>query len=305
MTLKFKLLVLTFFVNAFVPASAIDFDKVHLETEHVAGNVSMIKMVGGHASNIGLIAGDEGILIVDSQYDQMTKRVMESINKISDSPVRYLINTHYHGDHTGGNENFAKLGVTIVAHENVKKVMSVARTNITNGKIDPAKPANALPKITYADSMEINLNKETIRVLHVPDSHTSGDSFIHFVDSNVLHMGDTYRTATYPVADPSDGGSYLGLIKIMEMAIAMSGPETKIIPGHGPVSSIDDLKKLRDMMMIICNRVQHSIQEGKSLDEVLASKPTAEFDERWAFPERHFMSKEKMLGMFYKELSAQ
>jgi glyoxylase-like metal-dependent hydrolase (beta-lactamase superfamily II) len=299
------LLVFTMALTIWGAHAAIDFNKVHLETEHVAGNVSMIKMVGGHASNIGVIGGDEGVLMVDSQYGRMTEKVVEQINKISNKPIRYLINTHYHGDHTDGNANFTNMGVTVVAHENVRKVMSTPRINIVTGKTDPAKPRNALPKVTYADNMEINLNNETIRIIHVPESHTRGDSFIHFVDSNVLQMGDTYRTTTYPVADPSDGGSYLGLIKVMAMAIEMSGPDTRIIPGHGYVSDVNDLKSLLTVMTTIRDRIRQLILQGKTVTEVIAAEPTAEFDQRWGFPEGHFLSVEKMLTMFYKELKAQ
>ena len=284
--------------------ASIDFDAVHLETEQVAGNVSMIKLVGAHASNIGVVVSDEAILIVDSQYAELTENIQAEIDKLSALPILYLANTHYHPDHTGGNENFANAGTTIIAHENVARVMSVDRKSIATGKVNPAAAEQARPSITYTDSLEIKLNKETVRILHVANSHTSGDSFVHFVDSNVLQMGDTYRTTTYPIVDISDGGSYLGIIKIMERAIKMSNARTKIIPGHGHISDIRDLKSLCGMMITIRNRIHKMILNGDTLEQVIAAKPTADFDERWAFAEGHFMSLDKMLGLFYQELSA-
>lgn len=283
--------------------TSIDFNKVKLESEKVAGNVSMIKMVGAHASNVGVIAGKNHTLIVDSQYPQMTQRLVDEVAKLSNKPITYLVNTHYHGDHTSGNANFSKLGVTIIAHENVRKVMSVPRKSIVTGKINPASPEAALPQITYSKALELELDNEVVRVIHVPPSHTSGDSFIHYTGSNVLQMGDTYRTTSYPIVDPSDGGTYSGLLKVMNMAIEMSDEDTKIIPGHGHVSDRKELMVLRDMMKSIQGRVDSMIKEGKSLKEIIKAKPTAEFDQRWGFPEGHFMSEEKMLTLIYQEIA--
>ncbi len=243
-----------------------DWDAVEMIVHPVAGNVSYIQGSGG---NIGLFTGDDGVFLIDDQYAPLTDKIVTAIRTVSTKPIRFLVNTHMHPDHTGGNENFGKMGTMIFGHDNVRRQMA-----ISDYTQEP-------PLVTFSDDMTFHINGETVHVFKTPDAHTNGDVYIKFETSNVIHTGDVFRTTSYPYIDSNNGGSFLGTIKAYDLLIEVSDADTKIVPGHGVVSSVADVRAFRDMMLVIRDRVANAIREGKSLSEAQAAGLTAEFDERW------------------------
>ena len=213
-----------------------DFDAVEITIHPVSGSVSYIEGSGG---NIGLFVGDDGVFLIDDQYAPLTDRIVAAIREISDEPIRFLVNTHMHPDHTGGNENFGRMGTLIFGHDNVRTQMEIAGYD--------EEP----PLVTFGQDMRFHINGETVHVFKVPDAHTNGDSFIHFMGSNVIHTGDVYRTTTYPYIDTNNGGSYLGTIEAISLLVDRSDADTKIVPGHGVISNIDEARAYRDMLVVI------------------------------------------------------
>ncbi len=243
-----------------------DWDAVEMIVHPVAGNVSYIQGSGG---NIGLFTGDDGVFLIDDQYAPLTDKIVAAIRTVSSKPIRFLVNTHMHPDHTGGNENFGKMGTMIFGHDNVRSQMA-----ISDYTQEP-------PLVTFSEDMTFHINGETVHVFKTPDAHTNGDVYIKFETSNVIHTGDVFRTTSYPYIDSNNGGSFLGTIKAYDLLIEVSDANTKIIPGHGVVSSVADVRAFRDMMLVIRDRVANAIRDGKSLSEAQAAGLTAEFDERW------------------------
>ena len=243
-----------------------DFDEVVLSIHTVSGNVSYIEGRGG---NIGLFTGDDGVFLIDDQYAPLTDKIVTAIRTLSNHPIRFLVNTHMHPDHTGGNENFGRLGTMIFGHDNVRTQMEIAGY------------AEQPPLITFSEDMSFHINGETVHVLKVPDAHTNGDAFVSFKGSNVVHTGDVYRTTTYPYIDVNNGGSFLGTIEALNLLIDISDSNTKIIPGHGGISNVDEVTAFRDMLVVIRDRVAKAIREGASLDQIQSGNLTAEYDERW------------------------
>jgi glyoxylase-like metal-dependent hydrolase (beta-lactamase superfamily II) len=220
--------------------------------------------------NIGLFTGADGVFLIDDQYAPLTDKIVAAIRTVSDGEIRFLVNTHMHPDHTGGNENFGKMGTTIFGHDNVRSQMAAAGYD------------EAPPLITFNDNISFHINGETVRAFKVPSAHTNGDVFIKFEGSNVVHTGDVYRTTTYAYIDTSNGGSFLGTIAAHNVLIEVADENTKIVPGHGVVSSVADVRAVRDMLVVIRDRVAAAIREGKSLEEIQGAGLTAEYDERWA-----------------------
>ena len=243
-----------------------DWDTVEMIVHPVAGNVSYIQGSGG---NIGLFTGDDGVFLIDDQYAPLTDKIVAAIRTVSAKPIRFLVNTHMHPDHTGGNENFGKMGTMIFGHDNVRSQMAISDY------------AQEPPLVTFSDDMTFHINGETVHVFKTPDAHTNGDVYIKFESSNVIHTGDVFRTTSYPYIDSNNGGSFLGTIKAYDLLIEASDTDTKIVPGHGVVSSVADVRAFRDMMLVIRDRVASAIREGKSLEEVQVAGLTAEYDERW------------------------
>ena len=258
------------------------FEGVELKTVPVAGNVFMIQMPGGDG-NVGVFVGPEGVLVVDSLFPALASRLLAEISKITDAEVEYLVNTHIHPDHTGGNEVLADEGVLILAHDNVRtRALQRYRWPRDGGSIGPKPAEAARPFITYSDAISFHFNGEEVRAFIVPSAHTDGDTFVHFSKSDVLHLGDVFRTRGYPVIDVYNGGSLAGTIQALGIAIEMAGPNTKIIPGHGPeVVGREALIEFQSMIEDIRDRVQFMISRGINLKEIMGQQPTAEYDARW------------------------
>jgi len=243
-----------------------DFSDVEIKVHPVAGHVYYIEGRGG---NIGLFVGDDGVFLIDDQYAPLTDKVVAAIRTLSDRPIRFLVNTHMHPDHTGGNENFGKMGTLIFGHDNVRSQMKAAGYDETP------------PLITFGEDMSFHINGETVYVFKTPDAHTNGDSYIVFKGSNVVHTGDIYRTTSYPYIDTANGGSFLGTIKALDLLIEVSDADTKIVPGHGVISNVAEVRAWRDMLLVLRDRVKSSIEAGKTLEEAQAAGLTKEYDGRW------------------------
>lgn len=259
-------------------ADARDFDDVKIEAAHVAGSVHMLTGWGG---NMALCVGDDGAFLVDDQYAPLTEKIIAAIRKITDKPIRFVVNTHWHGDHTGGNENLGKRGAVLVAHDNVRKRLSVEQFMKTHNRTVPPAPHVARPVVTFADGVTFHLNQETIVVTYVGPAHTDGDSVIYFKSANVLHSGDVFFNGMYPFIDPSSGGSIDGMIKAVDRILGMINQETKIIPGHGPLGGRKALQAYRDMLATVADRIGELKKRGASKADIIAAKPSAPFDPQW------------------------
>lgn len=255
-----------------------DFSKVTIKTTKLTENIYMLEGAGG---NIGVSVGEDGVIVIDDQYAPLTGKIQEAISKLSSKPIKFVINTHWHGDHVGGNENLANVGSVIIAHENVRKRMSTEQfIQLMNRKVE-ASPPKALPVVTFTNDITLHFNGEDIHVMHVDATHTDGDSIIIFPKSKIVHMGDTYMTISYPFADLSSGGNFDGFIATSDKVVGMSDATTKIIPGHGPLSSKADLKAWHDMLVEIRAAVKKQVDAGKSLDAIKQAKLTAKWDDKW------------------------
>ena len=274
-----------------------DFDQIEIETIPVAEDVYMLVGEGG---NIGVSAGADGVFLVDDQFAPLTEKIKAAISDISDEPIRFLINTHWHFDHTGGNENFGEAGVVIVAHDEVYTRMSSDQFIEAFQRAVPASPPAALPVITFNDEATFHLNGDTIEVIHVDPAHTDGDSIVHFIESDVIHAGDTYFNGFYPFIDTGSGGSITGMISAVEKVLSLAGDSTQIIPGHGPLSNREELEAYRDMLVAVRVSADSAIAQGLTLEQFIASKPTAEYDEQWG---DGLLTPEQFLTIVYQDLA--
>ena len=256
-----------------------DFSKIEVKTQKLNANTYMLTGAGG---NLGVCVGEDAVFVVDDQYAPMAPKIQAAIAAISPKPVTFILNTHWHGDHTGGNETFGKSGAIIVAHENVRRRMSSEQfIALFNSKV-PASPKGALPVVTFTSDIAFELNGETIRGLHVARAHTDGDTIVHFVKGDVVHMGDTFFNGMYPFIDASSGGTPEGIVAAADKVLAMATDKTQIIPGHGPVASKADLQAYRDMVATTSGRVKQMIKDGKKLEEIKAAGTvTAGFEEKF------------------------
>ncbi len=268
-----------------------------------AGAVHMLEPADTNG-NVGVMAGPDGVLLVDSHFRASAASLMAEVAKISDREIRFLVNTHVHPDHIGGNAPLADRGVVIVAHETVRLAMlSRIRIPRRGGVYFPAPPAEARPAITYTDAISIHLNGEEVRVLRAPPAHTGGDSFVHFTGSDVLHLGDVFRTNMYPIVDRSNGGSFLGMIEAMRLAIGLAGPDTRVIPGHGrAVSDRAGMEEYLALLLALRDRVRALIDRGLTLEQALAERPTRDLDARWGGVPSWTAA--DLLTVVYEELAA-
>ena len=238
-----------------------------------------VYMLSGRGGNVGISTGEDGVYIIDDQVKPVTDGLLKAIGKISNRPIRFVINTHYHGDHTGGNEAIGNTGSVIIAHDNIRKRMTTEQVSIFMGNTTPAYPKGALPVVTFNDRMSLHLNGETTTAYYVANGHTDGDSIIHFPNSNVIHMGDMYFNGLYPYVDLDAGGSIQGMVRAADLALSMTDESTRVIPGHGPLAMTEDLKVYRDFLIKASVNVQELIDKDMSLEQIIAAKPTQEWDE--------------------------
>jgi len=259
------------------------FAGVELSIEHVQGNVYMVQRPGG-GGNIGVQVGPDGVLLVDALFAPLADRLVAAIKEVTDEEIRFLINTHIHGDHVGGNENLATLGVLIFAHDNTRTKFLEESSHFPRqgGSFAPQQAAGGRPLITYDSAIGFHLNGEEVRAFLAPPSHTDGDTFVYFPESDVLHLGDVFRTTSYPIIDKFNGGTLRGTIAALDLAISMPGPDTKVIPGHGlEIVGRVEMQEFLDMILDIRDQVYTMIREGKHLDEVMAAAPAAIYDAEW------------------------
>jgi cyclase len=267
---------------------ATDYSKVEIKTTKLSGNFYTLEGAGGA---IGVLAGPDGVFMVDSQFAPLTDKIVAAIKQISDGRIRFMVNTHVHPDHTGGNENLGKLGVTLLSRDQL-------RGRLAGGQ-RPSPPA-ALPVLTYDSPITIHMNGEDVRLIPVPSAHTDGDTMVYFPNADVIMTGDFYRAVGYPFPDRNNGGSFKGIIDGLNAVIALAKPTTKIVPGHGPVVDKAAVTAHRDMALAVREKIAGMVQQGKSADEVVAAKLTADTD---AKVDPGGTSSERFVRAVYAELS--
>ena len=279
-----KLFLSLLFVSALTTISAQN--DVTIKTIPVSNNVYMLVGQGG---NIGVSVGDDGVFVIDDQFAQLTPKILAAIKNLSDKSIQFVVNTHYHGDHTGGNANMEKAGAKIIAHDNVYK------------RLSEGKATEGLPVITFNDKLSVHMNGEQVLVFHVDNAHTDGDAMLYFTESNVLHTGDNYFHKRYPYIDVNSGGSIDGYIDAVKMALMIIDENTKIIPGHGDLSNKAEYASFLEMLAKLRANVQAEIEKGKTEDEVVAnSSITKQYDDlnySWSF-----INSEKIRSAIYKSL---
>jgi glyoxylase-like metal-dependent hydrolase (beta-lactamase superfamily II) len=267
--------------------------EVTIKTTQLSDNVYMLVGQGG---NIGVSVGDNGVFVIDDQFAPLTPKILEAIKDLSDEPIGFLVNTHYHGDHTGGNVNMAKVGAKIIAHDNVRK--RLVETPKRDGSMNPKE---AFPIITFNDKMNLYINGDEVAVFHVDNAHTDGDALLYFTNSNVLHTGDTYFNGRYPFIDLNSGGSVNGYIEAVKRGLILVDDNTKIIPGHGGLSNKIEYKVFLKMLETLKTKVQAEIDKGKTEDEVVANTTITEAYDALNYGSG-FISSEKIRRTFYKSL---
>ena len=254
-----------------------DFSATEIRTTRLSGSIYMLEGSGG---NIGVCIGKDGTFIVDDQFAPLTDKITAAIAQLTNQPVEFVINTHWHYDHTDGNEHFGEAGAVIVSHENSRRRMETDQFLELFDRAQPAYSAAGLPKITFSRSMSFYLNGESIDVFHRGAAHTDGDAVIYFRTSNIVHSGDVFVRYGFPYIDQPNGGSIEGMIRTVDYVASITDADTKFIPGHGQLSTRDDLLAYGAMLRTIRDRVQALMNQGRSLDQVIAANPTAGYEER-------------------------
>lgn len=259
-------------------ASAQSMEDVEIGVESLGSGVHMLSGRGG---NIGLMVTEDGAFLIDDQYAPLTDKILEAVRSVTDQPVKFVLNTHWHGDHTGGNENLAGQGTLVVAHDNVRERMSSEQVSEFFGRSTPASPDGALPVVTFSDAVTFHLGGQRIHAFHLPHAHTDGDSVVHLSDANVIHTGDIVFYGLYPFIDVDSGGSLAGVIEAVESIAERADADTAIIPGHGPLIDREQLLGYHAMLQNVKERLTDAIDSGKSLVEIQDMGITAEYDEQW------------------------
>ena len=263
----------------FLSHQAVALDVPKVNAVKVADGIHMLTGKGG---NVGVFIGKDGTFMIDDQFAPMTPKLMDKIKSLGGDKPKFLINTHFHGDHTGGNENFGKKGSMIVSHDNVRERLKKGYEIAAFNNKTPPAAAEALPVITYSEKMHFHLNSENVNLIHVSNAHTDGDTFIHFKNANVIHAGDLFFNGFYPFIDGGNGGSVKGMIDAADTMLSVTNDDTKIIPGHGPMANRKDLVAYRDMLKIAYTNLLKLKNQGLSAEEAKAKKPLAELDKDWS-----------------------
>jgi cyclase len=250
---------------------------VKIETTELAPGIYLLMGRGG---NIGLTVGVDGAAIIDDQFDDMAPKIRAAVGMLSPSPVKFVINTHLHGDHTGGNDAFGKAGAVIIAQENVRKRLGTPQVNPSTNQPIAARAREALPVVTFDDSATLHFNDDDLEFKHLPNAHTETDIFVRFRKANIVHMGDMF-TGGFPFIDGNTGGTLDGLIKAHEAVLPTLDDSTKVIRGHGPVGNKSELQAYHDMLVVVRDRIARLVKAGKSQDDVVAARPTKEFEEKY------------------------
>ncbi len=281
-----------------VPPVGPDFSKINVVTTDLGHRTFMLEGAGG---NVTVAVGDDGVIMVDGQFAPMHDKLKAAIAAVTPNKVTYLINTHHHGDHTGGNAAFAAEGATVVGHINECNMLAAGTTsNVTGQKFPPAQAA-AVPSKTYTDAMTLTIKGRTAELKHPANAHTGGDTFVWFKDANVLSTGDTFTNGRYPNIDFLNGGSVKGVISAADIYMSLANDDTRIVPGHGPLATKAQLSDYRAMMVAARERMTKLVKEGKSLDEVYAAKPFADFDARMKAGEQQAKAFMRVVYMTVKE----
>ncbi len=288
---KLLLVLFTLAVGAF--AQERDFSKVEIKVQQVSGSIYMLSGAGG---NIGVSVGEDGVLLIDDEFAPLAPKIQAAIKSISDKRIRWVLNTHYHGDHTGANQPMAQAGAEIIAHDNVRKRLTEGQTK-GPAKADPASK-EALPIITFDNSLTVHINGEDIRALHFANGHTDGDSIIFFPKANVVHMGDDFVTYGLPFVDEAGGGSVHGMVENVERAMASVPDDVKVIPGHGALSTKADVKKFTAMLRDCIALVEAGKKKGKSLEQMKKENVIAKYDSEG----KGFVKPGDFIELIYNEL---
>jgi glyoxylase-like metal-dependent hydrolase (beta-lactamase superfamily II) len=281
-------------LSALPAAAQTNYDTVRVTTTPLTRGVYMLQGAGG---NIGLAVGDDAVFVIDDQFAPLTPKILAEIAKVTAKPVRFVVNTHWHFDHTGGNENLGKTGALVVAHENVRKRMSTDQFIAALNSRQPASPKGALPVVTFTDGVTFHINDDSLVVTHIPPAHTDGDALIFFTKSNVIHMGDVFHNAGMPFVDLSSGGSVNGFIAAADRVLGVANDQTKIIPGHGPLANRARLKAWRDAIADARERMRSAIAGRRTLEQVLGDSITKAYAKEW--PGGH----DRFVRLLFQELS--
>ena len=272
-----KIITVLLFLQFSIPLFAQpNMDDVEIIPHRLTDNLYYLEGQGG---NIGVSIGEDGVFLVDDQFAPLSRKILDAIAELTDQPVRFVFNTHIHGDHVGGNLNMAQQGAVIIAHENVREGLA---SGFTNPNMLTDEQRLSLPVVTFPETMDFHLNGDDIHVFHIGPGHTDGDAFVYFRNANIIHTGDVFRTVAYPRVDVGNNGSFHGIMAAYQKLLDISNAETRFLPGHGVVSTRAEVEEQLGIFVTIRNRVRSAIASGMSLSQIQASNFTAEYDDRWS-----------------------
>jgi cyclase len=281
-----------------LPALGQDMSKVTIVDTDLGNGIHML---AGRGGNMGMLVGPDGVILIDDEFAPLTEKISAAIQKLSPKPVRFVVNTHWHGDHTGGNENFGKAGAILVAQDNVRVRMSTEQFNTVFNDTTPPSPEGALPVVTFTEAITFHWNGQDMWIFHVPNAHTDGDVVIQFKQANVVHTGDVLFNGRYPFIDISSGGSVKGTIAAADRILGAIDDRTKLIPGHGPVADKKVLQAYRDMLADVSGKIEAMLAQGKTPEEIKAAKPSSAYDAKWGG--QGFIKPDIFVDIMIKDLS--
>ena len=276
-----------------------DWSRTPVEDRDLGHGVHMLESFGG---NIGVLAGDQGVLLIDAEWPQLHDKVLAAVSHISRQPVRYLVNTHWHWDHVGGDGLFGKAGVVIISSEQTREYIRQAQASNASQVGAPYAPdPAAIPVVTVNNGVKFHVGGQTVEIIHVPPAHTNGDLIVHFIEADVIQTGDTFFHGFYPDIDQPHGGTIDGMIALYDTLYKMSGPNTKIIPGHGPVANREDVREYQAMLREVRKRVAKAVAAGMTEEQLVALHPLDDLDRKWG---GNLIKQPYLLGIVYEELKA-